>query len=61
MFLPEACWMAVLCQLSVRDVCMAGRVNRWVWVWVWVWVWAWVGHRHRLSCACRVDCLTGGV
>ena len=27
-WLPEACWMTILCQLSVRDVCMAGRVNR---------------------------------
>ena len=26
--LPEACWMQILCQLNVRDVCMAGRVNR---------------------------------
>ncbi|KAF5827248.1 WD40-repeat-containing domain protein [Dunaliella salina] len=28
--LPEACWMEILCQLSVRDVCMTSRVNRWL-------------------------------
>lgn len=26
--LPEQCWMLILQQLSVRDVCMAGRTNR---------------------------------
>lgn len=28
--LPEQCWMSLLQRLAVRDVCMMGRVNRWV-------------------------------
>lgn len=28
--LPEECWLAVLHSLAVREVCMMGRVNRWL-------------------------------
>lgn len=28
--LPEACWMLILRQLAVRDVCMVGRTSQWL-------------------------------
>lgn len=29
--LPESCWLQILEQLPVREVCMLARVNRWGW------------------------------